>query len=256
MKFATYIGLLGLVRVRAAGGGGDDVIHLKEDEVCYEHQDKCKLNLACAVNIDVSGGDGTHKTSLCVPKETCGSGGVYVSITKGKTFVMPADGTCITSKYNTAFDFVYGHSVPISDVFFNEGSVGYLIEGDFDVSAGYAFPWYSDGYYVGFDAAPNLRFGGDIHFQFDMYFMKLHFWIAMIFADLQIINLFLSYNTKTYVDACMALYSTLSNFYFDSTIEIDFMKCWFGFIGVFIDDPFDCEFKEYAITDVGTFGLS
>ena len=165
-------------------------------------------------------------------------------------------GNCITSKYNTAFDFVYGHSVPISDVFFNEGSVGYLIEGDFDVSSGYAFPWYSDGYYVGFDVAPNLRFGGDVHVQFDMYFLKLHFWIAAIFADLQIINLFLSYNTKTYVDACMALYSTLSNLYFNMTIEIDFMKCWFGFLGVFVDDPFDCEWKEYAITDAANVGLT
>ena len=64
------------------------------------------------------------------------------------------------------------------------GAVGYLIEGDFDVSTGYAFPWYSDGYYIAFDAAPNLRAGADIHFQFDMYMVKLHFWTAAIIADL------------------------------------------------------------------------
>ena len=98
--------------------------------------------------------------------------------------MIPVDGTCVTSKYNTAFDFVYGKFVDINDGWFNSGAVGYLIEGDFDVSAGYAFPWYSDGYYVGFDLAPNFRAGGDVHIQFDMYMFKLHFWIAMIAADL------------------------------------------------------------------------
>ena len=85
---------------------------------------------------------------------------------------------------NTAFDFVYGYSADITDGIFDKGSVGYLIEGDFDVSAGYSMPWFGDGYFIGFDAAPNLRAGGDVHFQFDMYIFKVHFWIAMILADL------------------------------------------------------------------------
>ena len=62
--------------------------------------------------------------------------------------------------------------------------MGYLIEGDFDLSFGYAMPWYDDGYFVKFDVAPNYRAGGDVHVQFDAYFFKLHFWIAMILADL------------------------------------------------------------------------
>ena len=39
------------------------------------------------------------------------------------------------------------------------------------------------------------------------------------------------------------------------TIEIDVLKCYFGFLGVFIDDPFDCSWKEYAIEDVANVGV-
>jgi len=39
------------------------------------------------------------------------------------------------------------------------------------------------------------------------------------------------------------------------SIEIDVMKCDFGFLGVFIDDPFDCTWKEYGISDVSNVGL-
>lgn len=97
---------------------------------------------------------------------------------------MDPAGDCILSHFNTAFDFVYGHSVAIEDGIFNKGTVGYLIEGDFDVSMGYSIPFYGDGYFIKMDAAPNLRAGGDIHVQFDMWMFKLHFWIAMILADL------------------------------------------------------------------------
>ena len=65
----------------------------------------------------------------------------------------------------------------------------------------------------------------------------------------------LSYNTKTYVDACIALYSTLSNLYFNMFVEIDVNKCYFGFLGVFIDDPFDCSWKEYGVADASNLGL-
>ena len=58
-----------------------------------------------------------------------------------------------------------------------------MIEGDFDVSAGYSNPWYSDGYYVKTEAAANLRAGGDIHIQFNMWMVNLHFWIGGILAD-------------------------------------------------------------------------
>ena len=65
----------------------------------------------------------------------------------------------------------------------------------------------------------------------------------------------LGWNTKTYIDWCTALYSTLSNLYFNMSIEIDFMKCYFGFLGVFVDDPFDCVWKEYGISDAANFGV-
>ena len=63
------------------------------------------------------------------------------------------------------------------------------------------------------------------------------------------------YNTKNYVDACIGIFSTLSNLYFNMSMEIDINKCWFGWIGVFIDDPFDCEWREYAINDVVNVGV-
>ena len=65
----------------------------------------------------------------------------------------------------------------------------------------------------------------------------------------------LGYNTKTYVDACIALFSTLSNLYFYTHLELDVNKCYFGFLGVFIDDPFDCSWKEYYINDIANVGL-
>ena len=63
------------------------------------------------------------------------------------------------------------------------------------------------------------------------------------------------FNTKTYLDACLSIFSTLSNMYMNMFVEIDVNKCWFGFLGVFIDDPFDCEWQEYGIADVVNVGL-
>lgn len=39
------------------------------------------------------------------------------------------------------------------------------------------------------------------------------------------------------------------------SIEIDVMKCYFGFLGVFIDDPYDCGWKEYGVNDVSDYGI-
>ena len=181
MKILFLLALLGAASAAGAASGHD----LGEDAECLgSHQADCRVNLACAVDIDTALADGAHTTSLCVPKAVCGGGGTYPSASKGQVFVLTEGGTCVDSKYNTAFDFVYDYFVDIKDGLFDKGTVGYMIEGDFDVSAGYGFPWYSDGYYIGFDLAPNLRWGGDVHIQFDMYMFKVHFWIAGIFADL------------------------------------------------------------------------
>ena len=71
MKILFLLALLGA----ASAAGGDSSADLREDAECLgSHQADCRVNLACAVDIDIAGGDGTHLTSLCVPKEQCGAG--------------------------------------------------------------------------------------------------------------------------------------------------------------------------------------
>ena len=177
--------LLALKGVQGASSSSIPEIGLDED--CHHHENHCTLNLVCAVDIDTPSPSGA--VSLCIPPAYCGMTGGTTYTTSGgdnplREYEIPETTECVTSTYNTAFDFVYGHSVEIEDGIFDKGVVGYLLEGDFDVSVGYSMPWYGDGYFIKFDAAPNLRAGGDVHIQFDMWMFKVHFWIAMILADL------------------------------------------------------------------------
>ena len=59
-----------------------------------------------------------------------------------------------------------------------------MVEGDFDLSAGYTFPWWGDGPWVVTELAPNFKLGGYMHTQFDLYMVKMHIWLNLAAMEL------------------------------------------------------------------------
>ena len=66
------------------------------------------MNLACAIGIDTASTDNAN--TICIPKANCGVDGTYTATISAAEveFVTTVGMTCVPSRGNAAFDFVYG----------------------------------------------------------------------------------------------------------------------------------------------------
>lgn len=85
------------------------------------------------------------------------------------------------------------------------GDIGYTLEADYDLNAGYKWPWYNKGKFMMSDLSVHFKLGGIAHLVLHLYFIRLHLWIDFVGTQMDIAKI----NTKLDIESYRALCASI-----------------------------------------------
>ena len=101
-------------------------------------------------------------------------------------------------------------------------------------------PWYNELNYMVASFEPYFKLGGLIHMAFHLYPTRVHMWIDIISAQMDLFHAHGKVDIKNYNNVCGKITAKNTNLRVRINMQFDFNECLFGSFGTLILDPIDC----------------